>query len=129
MNDKIRDAVQHLVVDALTAADLVRSGHRSKALSDRLSQHCSVLSKMIAAVPAAPVAQEPMAFAVVAGGKVRNMSVYRELSETFAKAWNSGWMDDIAEVVPLYAATPAADQPDAVKVPRELRALLGKEGE
>lgn len=59
MSDKIRDAVQHLVVDALTAADLVRSGHRSKALSDRLSQHCSVLSKMLAATPTTAAAPEP----------------------------------------------------------------------
>ncbi len=71
------------------------------------------IQEQLAAAPAAPVAQEPMAFAVVAGGKVRNMSVYRELSETFAKAWNSGGMDDIAEVVPLYAAPPAADQPNS----------------
>ncbi len=136
MSDKIRDAVQHLVVDALTAADLVRSGHRSKALSDRLSQHCSVLSKMLAAAPAAPVAQEPHTFWVLFDAAAEQRFIKKMLPEGFlaffdcerdarlAKARNPG--TDYKRV-DYYAAPPAAEQPDTVPVPREqLEQLLDR---
>lgn len=109
MSDKIRDAVQHLVVDALTAADLVRSGHRSKALSDRLSQHCSVLSKMLAAAPAAPVAQEPVAWQDP--DNLDRICSARTMLE--AKRTGGATLSALKPLTrPLYAAPPAAEQPD-----------------
>lgn len=87
---------------------------------------------------AAPVAQEPAAFAVMTGDKVRELRVSRGQAETYADAWNAGGMDEVARVVPLYTVPPAAAQPEAWEAaadPRErpsfvrqLRDSLDKEG-
>lgn len=67
----------------------------------------------------AALAQQPapVAFAVMTGDKVRELSVYRGQAETYSEAWNSGGMVEDAEIVPLGRITspPAAEQPNHVE--------------
>ena len=74
---------------------------------------------MLAAAPAAPVAQEPVAFFwedTVPHFEGRRHGPYFgwPTDEDLARVAGS------AKPVPLYAAPPAAEQPDTVAVPREL---------
>ena len=99
------DPVQHLLTDALTAADLVRSGRRSKALADRLRERCSLFSAMLATAPAAPVAvgQGPVAWVLLHNGVVAY-----DRDEAIISNVPGDCIDESYEWRPVYTAPPAA---------------------
>lgn len=76
----------------------------------------AALRKALSADPAAPVAQEPVAWRV---SDPSEPEIGNWLSEEPGTSWHQS--------EPLYTAPPAAEQPDTVAVPRELleRAVFG----
>lgn len=75
--------------------------------------------KAATAAPAAPVAQEPVAYQV-RNPRTAKVKYYGAAKRYLAEQWALGGY----EVTPLYTAPPAAEQPDTVKVPRELADLI-----
>lgn len=91
----------------------------------------SSLKRLFAGAPAAPVAvgQEPVAWALVdRDGRVRLLHISEAASRSAEARWSEAYSG--CSHVPLYAAPPAAEQPDTVPVPRELleRAMYAKDG-
>lgn len=111
MNDKtpIDAALRSRVADLLHLLQFARIETSTPGDVIEAERAISDLKRMLAA-PAAPVAQEPVAWRDDVG------NLYP------SQASVGMYMPKGRVATPLYTATPAADQPDAVKVPRELLA-------